>query len=630
MNAADINCIVRELQEATGSRVDKIFQDKSGMVRIRFYGGPPGRLELLMEAGRRIHSTTFRRKAPQQPSSFAMYLRKHLGNRRLEAVRQHDFDRIVILDFGDLRLLIELFARGNIILLDSETKVMLSLKRSKERADRGEVYVFPDPPASPLSVEGVDDLSRVLRRDDLVRSLAVDLGLGRLYANELCEATGLERTRPPSELSDSEVVNILSWLARFRERISGGGEPVYYLDADERPVEFAPFPLVSLSGSKVIRADSLNQAADVCYAGEETLRLEGRAVEETSDEKDRLKKRLGIQQAQLRQLTEKAERYRELGDGIFANFATIDNVLKELSREENTTEAAIKGSLKRMEMLDAMVRYEPKDKILVLRVGNLELPLNLRRSTGENASAYYDKAKDLEGRAEGARLAIMETKRELASLPSRIAEPPLEVPSRARESQWYESYRWFFSSNGLLVLAGRDAGSNESLVRRYLDPEDLYIHADAHGAPSTIIRAEGAEIPEETIAEACQEALIHSSIWKSGTTAGDAYWVVASQVTKRPTSGEFVPRGAFVIRGKRNYLRGIEASCGIGWYEGRFMCGPLSAVEHHCGACIEIKPGDRKKSEIAKEIIASLTPQSETSDLDQVIQVLPSGRLRIA
>ena len=36
----------------------------------------------------------------------------------------------------------------------------------------------------------------------------------------------------------------------------------------------------------------------------------------------------------------------------------------------------------------------------------------------------------------------------------------------------------FISSDGFMVLAGRDAQQNELLVKRYMRPGDIYVHAE--------------------------------------------------------------------------------------------------------------------------------------------------------
>jgi len=57
-----------------------------------------------------------------------------------------------------------------------------------------------------------------------------------------------------------------------------------------------------------------------------------------------------------------------------------------------------------------------------------------------------------------------------------------------RKPHWFEKFNWFVTSENHLVLSGRDAQQNELLVKRYLRKDDLYVHADLHGAATTIIR----------------------------------------------------------------------------------------------------------------------------------------------
>eukprot|EP00767_Chilomastix_cuspidata_P001515 gnl/Chilomastix_cuspidata/1627.p1 GENE.gnl/Chilomastix_cuspidata/1627~~gnl/Chilomastix_cuspidata/1627.p1 ORF type:complete len:1114 (+),score=407.26 gnl/Chilomastix_cuspidata/1627:62-3343(+) len=138
-----------------------------------------------------------------------------------------------------------------------------------------------------------------------------------------------------------------------------------------------------------------------------------------------------------------------------------------------------------------------------------------------------------------------------------------------RRALWFEKYNWFFSSDGLLVLSGREAHSNETLVRRQLSKRDLFVHAHAHGAAITIIKApgcvpEGWVPPSQTLREAGQAAVAHSKLWDTKTTGG-SFWVFANQVSKQPPSGEFLPTGSFCIRGRRNPIQpqALELSAAI-------------------------------------------------------------------
>ncbi len=628
MHAVDINCTVRELQSIVGSRVDKVFQDRPGLIRIRFYGGPSGRAELLIEAGKRIHLTEYKRKAPQLPTSFAMFLRKHLGNLPLSAVSQHDFDRIVLLRFGEMTLIAEIFSQGNVVLLDGHSEVMLSMRKGPEdRISKGKAYVFPQPPLSPFEIADARALRLGLQHRDLVRSLAVDLGLGKLYAEELCAATGLPKETRPSELSDQQALVVIEWVGRMKKAISGLAEAVVY--GGTEPTEFSPFPLESMRHETPSTARSFNEAADRYYAHGEAEQAREQASSLWDDAARKLAQRLEIQTAQLEQLRSKARELRGTGDLIYSDFSTISPLIDQLRQEAKVSQQIIVELLTKGGMPGRFAGFDPASRILTLRIGSVDVPLDLHNSLGENAAKFYEKAKDLERRAEGAARAIAETRTKLDSSRAKGIEVAPALQLRPNKPEWFEKFRWFFSSDGNLVIAGRDVRSNETLVRRYLEDHDTYVHSDIQGAPSIVVKPEDGQIGPKAIRDACIFALIHSKAWKSGTTSGDVYWVTGDQVTKRPTSGEYVARGSFVIRGKRNYVRGIEARCGIGWLGNRFMCGPLEAVRHRCSTTLEIAPGERRKSDLAKEVARRLAPKDVRPDLDQVIQILPAGRLSI-
>ena len=106
------------------------------------------------------------------------------------------------------------------------------------------------------------------------------------------------------------------------------------------------------------------------------------------------------------------------------------------------------------------------------------------------------------------------------------------------------------------------------LVRRYLRPQDVYVHADVHGAASCVVRSPctapipGNSIPRRSLVEAGAFAVCRSSAWKAAAPS-DAWWVFASQVSKSAPSGEYLPTGSFMIRGKKNSLPVARLELGI-------------------------------------------------------------------
>ena len=104
------------------------------------------------------------------------------------------------------------------------------------------------------------------------------------------------------------------------------------------------------------------------------------------------------------------------------------------------------------------------------------------------------------------------------------------------------------------MLGGRDQQQNEQLVKRYLRPGDLYVHADLHGATSVVIKnPTGQEVPPRTLQESGILACCHSAAWEAKVPA-PAYWVKHDQVSKTAPTGEYITTGAFMIRGQKSWM----------------------------------------------------------------------------
>ncbi|MGQ0798352.1 MAG: NFACT RNA binding domain-containing protein, partial [Methanobacteriota archaeon] len=181
---------------------------------------------------------------------------------------------------------------------------------------------------------------------------------------------------------------------------------------------------------------------------------------------------------------------------------------------------------------------------------------------------------------------------------------------------------------GHLILGGRDARSNDQLVKKHLKEGDRYAHADVHGAPSTVVK-EGSRAGEGTLREACEFALAYSKAWSAGLAGGSAYWVLPEQVSKQAESGEYLPRGAFVIRGKRNYLHDLPLRIAIGEVEieghRKVMAGPLSAVVARSTRYVILEPGREDRERLARRLAAALEVP-----IEEVARLLPAGGLRVA
>jgi predicted ribosome quality control (RQC) complex YloA/Tae2 family protein len=248
----------------------------------------------------------------------------------------------------------------------------------------------------------------------------------------------------------------------------------------------------------------------------------------------------------------------------------------------------------------------------------VRITLDLRKSVEENAQHYFEAAKKARRKAKGAEQAVATWKAKLAATP--VAEKTAKIPKAVRKREWYEKFRWCISSDGFLMVGGRDASTNELLVKRHAQPRDVVFHTDMAGSPFIIVKTEGKEVPYSTLEEAAQFCASYGKGWKNGLSSLEVFHVAPEQVTKEANPGEFLPKGAFMIRGKTLYLKPLlKVAVGVD-KDGRVMAGPLAAVKAWCPAAYEILQGNEKTSAVAKALQKLLG-----GDLDELLAALPAG-----
>lgn len=258
----------------------------------------------------------------------------------------------------------------------------------------------------------------------------------------------------------------------------------------------------------------------------------------------------------------------------------------------------------------------------------MKVEIDITKSVTENAQVYFEKAKKLKRKVKGAKETLERVKKQLEEEKQRkdIADEKhekLNVEKKSVKKEWYEKFRWFVSSEGLLCIGGRDATTNEIVIKKHTDSEDVVLHTDMAGSPFFVIKSDKKSIGEQTIREAADATVSFSRAWKLGLSNSDVFYVKPEQVSKVPNPGEFLPKGAFMIRGKTNYVQN-RINVAIGLFDGKVMAGPVEAVKKNCKDYVQIVQGKGKASAIAKKIKSKIG-----GELDDIIRALPSGGLEI-
>jgi len=660
MSNVDVAAVVDELQEKlVGGFVGKSYQLSPDRVVISFQSPGSGKLDLLLEAGRRIHLTEKPREAPKMPPQFPTMLRSRLSGGRVAAVRQHGFDRMAEIEIerGDDRyvLIAEIFPKGNVLLLDAGGRIVLPLRPLAFRDRKllaGETYQYREDQLDPRTVSR-NDLAFILASSDseLVRTLVRGLNMGGTYAEEVCLRAGINKTEPAHALVGEEIDR----LHRALGEVFGLVEAYPHIVADgERIVDVVPAPLGVYDGLERREFGSFSEALDEFFSSEE-------ADAEEAKPKTALERRREMQERSIQEFREREQELARLGEKIYERYGEVEAVLAGISKgfDRGFTYSEILAKIKTsgLPIAEKILSLDYQGELrlrlddpgdggvggggTVGEVGRkgeaigAVLELNANLTVPQNAQRYYDRAKEQAKKREGAEKALEETIRLMARKDGHEKAKTRAV-FRRRKPKWYERFRWFYSSDGFLVIGGRDASSNEEIYAKYLEKRDLALHTDAPGAPLTVIKTLGEAVPESTLEEAASFAVSYSSLWKAGLFAGDCYLVGAEQVTKTPEPGEFLKKGAFVVRGERRYYRDVPLGLALGIAEDQLIGGPVSAVKPRADPTVEVEPGELSAEDLAKRIYRSFAEKEDDrrrlkaiASVDQIVSFLPPGGSRV-
>lgn len=250
----------------------------------------------------------------------------------------------------------------------------------------------------------------------------------------------------------------------------------------------------------------------------------------------------------------------------------------------------------------------------------MDITLDLKKNIDANASGYYEAAKRARKKMEGAKQALGRSLQMLQDLQQESQEAPEQKQQLSRKAEWYEKFRWFFTSTGFLVIGGRDATTNDIIIKKHAAPQDIVFHTDMAGSPFFVIKTEGKQVDMQTLKEVADATCTFSRAWKLMMSTQAIFYVKPDQLSKTPNTGEFLSKGAFVVRGKTSYVDN-RINLAVGMREdGKIMSGPQEAVKQHCAKMLVLKQGASKVSDIAK-----LIKKKIGGDLDEIIRALPGG-----
>ena len=616
----ELEVVVRELNEKIlDSKVSKIFLPETRILRLDLHKSNIGKYSLIIDSGKGIYLSEFKLENPKLPPAFAMFLRRHLNNSILKRIELQEGERIIELVFqtkiGEKKLISELHGKGNFILTDSKNKIINSaviIETPKKIVKKGRTYKYIRAKFDirKVTLHDFTEASKNWSGTSLINFLSSGLKLGKIYAGEICNQTKFDSSKDVDLLSRSEIKTLHSELTALLRKFDLGTSILTEKNA-------FPFELVGYSGKQF---DSFNEALDNLYSTE----LEKKAQEKHKLTHGRAAVKLGKniekQENLILELTVLGKKNQSLIKLIYENYEIISNIIEKINSARlnyswDEVEIALQKSAGAE--MNILTKINRKSNSIILSLDGHSIEFSLDSKIENFINELYWKNKKISRKIDGAKKILSKFRNKNVTITA--PKPKLK---RQIKREWFEKFRWFHTSNGLLAIGGRDATSNEVLIKKHLEVGDIVFHTEMSGSPFFILKS-GRDADKLDITEVAIATASYSRAWKLSMVDADVFYVNPEQVSKQANSGEYLNKGSFMVRGKRNFLN-VKLEVSIGSKDEQAIGGPTSAISHQIDNYFTLIPGERKKSDITKIIAQKLKHSSE-----EVIRFVPNGESKL-
>ena len=540
-------------------------------------------------------------------------------------------------------LIVELFGHGNIIICNDSHKILNILNpiNVRHRVLKPGLKYFPPPSrgADPLSLDYDDFLSLIKNSDqgniDIKRWLGRTLSISKKFI-ELAVQNSKIPNKKVRDLTSVELKNLFEELTSLIRNISTGigHEPCIILDDENNPADVSPITPSDVPLDHIRKYSLYTDAIDeflnysVLHTSSSRNSELEKQIESLEHDLDEQKKAKDLVIAKSNKLREFANLLMQETDGV------LNPEKHSITKLLHATDAKIL-SIKGKDYLEIV------DEKIPIDIGNSNIP--------KISSLLFNVAKDMERgliTIENSHSKLIE---QMDKIQKQKNKKPLSEIKILTNKEWYEKYRWFLTTDDVLAIGGRDSSSNSVLIRRHLTENDYVFHAEVNGSPFFILKNANNKTSadlSQSIIETAQATVSFSRSWKDNLSSADAYWVYPTQVKKGAPTGQFLPKGAFIIEGKRNFVKNLEIKLAIGlsFIEDRplFIVGPFSAILKRSiylrnmmpSGFDVVKASKKIKSDFVDYSIKNEFPERLINHLkhlsiDEIVRILPVGQFKL-
>jgi len=574
--------------------------------------------------------TTSKKIDPIEPNKLLRRLRSDLLRSKIEKIEQVGTERIAYLTFSNFDnrfvLIIEFFGEGNILLCNYNKKILALMHSIDVRHRQLRVGLEYKPPPQ----DGIDiiDLKKKEFKEVLLTSTSIgkivgrSLGLPKKYVEEVIRLSSIDRAKPSNEVSEEEFESLFNVVkTTISSVINGKHDPTIITDGEGSDV----FPIrFSDDNTGAREVSSFNEGLDIIFT--EQILQKGKSLYSKEAEKriSELQNRLEEQKNAIIIVQTKSKNIADVANLLFSMQSEGKSKLNDpkviqVLKNQNTELIKEKG-ISMVKINDAKIRIDP------------DAPLP------SIASVLFDESKKQKGAIGSIEKLIKKTEDHLEKTIEKgeIARGSVGF-SEIRKKSWYERYRWFFTSDGILAVGGRDASSNSALVRKHMENGDKIFHGEIHGSPFFILKDRSVGLTPLSLEETAQATVCFSRAWQVSGHGLSSFWVKPDQIKKAAPTGQSMGKGSFMIYGTRNFIKVSSLKLAVGILQEAddflLVCGPPGPIKKKCICYSVIEPGGSTISDIAKKMRATFNNTNDKFQklftIDDYVRVLPTGTSKI-
>ena len=566
---------------------------------------------------------------PIEPNKMLRRLRSDLLRAKLTKIEQIGTERIAYFTFTNFEkeftLIVEFFGDGNIILCNEERKILALLHSIDVRHRQLRVGLEYAPPPE----DGVDVLNltkesfrELFSTSGIGKTIGRGLGLPKKYVEEIIRLSGIDPKKPSNEVTNEEFEALYEIITSTLSKVTQGPhDPSVIIEDDIHDAYPIRFSDDNLNAKKV---DSFNEGLDIVFT-EEILEKGKSLFSSPADKKiESLEKTLTEQKNAINVVLEKSKTIAEVANLLFtmtsAGQHDIRNEMITNSLKEKNAEIISEKGVPYMKINESKIQIDPDSSLPTI------------------ASKLFDESKKQKGAVKSIEKLMKKTESKLEKTIEKgeIAKGAVGF-KEVRKKSWFERYRWFYTSDEILAVGGRDSSSNSAIIRKYLEKNDKVFHAEVHGSPFFLLKGEDEELLPLSLEEVAHATVCFSRAWQISAYGMSSFWVNPDQVKKGAPTGQSMAKGAFMINGTRNFIKVSSLKLAVGIFKQDedylLVCGPPEPIKKKCLCYAVIEPGGSTMSDVAKKIRAEFDKVNDNFKkiflIDDYVRALPTGSSKV-